>query len=138
MDHYLDYEDQGAFRENSELQKPQGQVVEKVTRRELFVHGLSRSISHTILWDLFASYGGVRECKIKKHGYWALITMASINDAIQATESLNGKYLANWNCSLQIRDAQDSRAPTHRFPPPRNFPRHKLAPAQARDRFGRY
>lgn len=138
MDDSLDYEDQEAFREDSELQqKPHALPAEKVTRRELFVHGLSRSISHTILWDLFAFHGVVHECRIKKHGYWALITMASIDDAIQATKGLNGKYLADWSCSLQIREAQDPRPQTQRFRSSRSYPWPRQTPVQKRDRFGR-
>jgi hypothetical protein len=71
----------------------------------LLVHGLSMNMDAQSLKQEFEKYGGVMSCKIQSRGFYGYVNMISLDDAKKAVMDLNGKYLGDYGCAMQLRQA---------------------------------
>lgn len=53
----------------------------------------------------FEKYGAVLSCKIQSHGFNGYVNMLSLDGAKKAAIGLDGKYLGEYGCAMQLRQA---------------------------------
>ncbi|KAL6790204.1 hypothetical protein GGI42DRAFT_337091 [Trichoderma sp. SZMC 28013] len=71
----------------------------------ILVHGLSARMDIHALRHQFEKYGVVTSCKIQVPNFYGYVNMSSIDNAREAVMGLNGVYLKEYKCALQLRQA---------------------------------
>lgn len=67
------------------------------------VYGLSMNVDIHTLRQEFEKYGEVLSCKFQSHGFYGYINMRSLESAKKVVKQLDGKYLGEYGCAMQLR-----------------------------------